>query len=469
MKISSLTAIIFLFFISGFNFEIFAQPCAGGTATETLDAANSNIVLSSSGIWAYDITGNIPAYGWPKTNIGSIHKPGVLFTGNLWMGGFDEGLNLKFSGKTFGLDEKNGFWPGPLNEDGSITANNCVNWDRLFKVNGEEIDNFRTDFEDNQQIDDPIPNSILGWPGRGNPSFSSVNGFELPDTDFGLAPFFDRNGDGSYDPLMGDYPRIKCADEAVWWVFNDVGNLNFINSDPVVMEIQMMAYVYSSNITNINNASFYDVKTIYRGDSPLDSFYMGIWMDPDLGCSLDDFVGYSIEEDLAYIYNSDDLDGLEDETCLGEDSYVEPPNLGLKLLRKPFNDFGDELDVSSFVLYGSFGSAPPLNSPTFSQPGEFFNMLSGSKFDGAPYLNPSGALTKFLFSDNPNDSEGWSMCSSGLGNSDYRFLMSMGPRRILNGETNEMTFALVVQPQACLLYTSPSPRDATLSRMPSSA
>ena len=31
------------------------------------------------------------------------------------------------------------------------------------------------------------------------------------------------------------------------------------------------------------------------------------------------------------------------------------------------------------------------------------------------------------------------------------------------------TFDLVLPPGACLLYTSPSPRDATLSRMPSSA
>ena len=33
----------------------------------------------------------------------------------------------------------------------------------------------------------------------------------------------------------------------------------------------------------------------------------------------------------------------------------------------------------------------------------------------------------------------------------------------------ELTYQLVSQAEACLLYTSPSPRDATLSRMPSSA
>ena len=35
--------------------------------------------------------------------------------------------------------------------------------------------------------------------------------------------------------------------------------------------------------------------------------------------------------------------------------------------------------------------------------------------------------------------------------------------------TNDNTILLVKQYRFCLLYTSPSPRDATLSRMPSSA
>ena len=37
------------------------------------------------------------------------------------------------------------------------------------------------------------------------------------------------------------------------------------------------------------------------------------------------------------------------------------------------------------------------------------------------------------------------------------------------GETGEVTVKLLNQDNDCLLYTSPSPRDATLSRMPSSA
>ena len=37
------------------------------------------------------------------------------------------------------------------------------------------------------------------------------------------------------------------------------------------------------------------------------------------------------------------------------------------------------------------------------------------------------------------------------------------------GASNQLTYILSFDSMACLLYTSPSPRDATLSRMPSSA
>ena len=42
-------------------------------------------------------------------------------------------------------------------------------------------------------------------------------------------------------------------------------------------------------------------------------------------------------------------------------------------------------------------------------------------------------------------------------------------RRLLTGRLLEVLEAVPDRPGACLLYTSPSPRDATLSRMPSSA
>ena len=43
------------------------------------------------------------------------------------------------------------------------------------------------------------------------------------------------------------------------------------------------------------------------------------------------------------------------------------------------------------------------------------------------------------------------------------------PRAILLGVKDESTRQLPLETEACLLYTSPSPRDGLLSRMPSSA
>ena len=42
-------------------------------------------------------------------------------------------------------------------------------------------------------------------------------------------------------------------------------------------------------------------------------------------------------------------------------------------------------------------------------------------------------------------------------------------RELLNGETAAIHYKFPVDSQHCLLYTSPSPRDGLLSRMPSSA
>ena len=72
--------------------------------------------------------------------------------------------------------------------------------------------------------------------------------------DYFLAPYYDRDGDGNYNPDNGDNPwyddilgrdDIKCGfdrrislygDETHWWVFNDKGNIHTeTNGDPIGM------------------------------------------------------------------------------------------------------------------------------------------------------------------------------------------------------------------------------------------
>ena len=57
--------------------------------------------------------------------------------------------------------------------------------------------------------------------------------------------------------------------------------------------------------------------------------------------------------------------------------------------------------------------------------------------------------------------------------SDNKYLIKIQDKdhnlEILNMDSNGMEFVLDAQFHSCLLYTSPSPRDGLLSRMPSSA
>ena len=74
---------------------------------------------------------------------------------------------------------------------------------------------------------------------------------------------------------------------------------------------------------------------------------------------------------------------------------------------------------------------------------------------------------------------GDAVCSFGLARQDFAAIMSRAPDELLSfvcGIGDRALFlprsdlsSLLALPPACLLYTSPSPRDRTRSRMPSSA
>jgi hypothetical protein len=49
-----------------------------------------------------------------------------------------------------------------------------------------------------------ISDSVKYWPGKGNP-YLAAQGYDVSGV---LAPFYDADGDGVYDPAHGDYPSI---------------------------------------------------------------------------------------------------------------------------------------------------------------------------------------------------------------------------------------------------------------------
>ncbi|MCB9272057.1 MAG: hypothetical protein H6561_21205 [Lewinellaceae bacterium] len=80
------------------------------------------------------------------------------------------------------------------------------------------------------------PYRKTSWNGRhaAIPYFAELVGFELPNTTQGLASFYDRNGNGLYDPCDGDYPVIdiigchapQYPDQMIFWIYNDAGGIH---------------------------------------------------------------------------------------------------------------------------------------------------------------------------------------------------------------------------------------------------
>lgn len=460
----------FLFFLTNIN----AQDCPITTAETDIEPNNVRARLRVGGdLWW---NGNDGGYIVPKPVQGEA-PVSAFFVGGIWLAGVDPGGGLKLAAQTYGANSSSGttdYSAGPLSEVGTTDETNCANYDRFWTTTADDIDLHVADFQDNGVIDGPVPPSIAAWPGRGNPDFESIHGFTLPDNVQGMAPFFDQNANGIYEPNQGDVPEIKGATEGTWWVFNDAGNIHTESGgEALQMEIQVLAYSYSSTVEEINNATFYDYKIINRAIEAIDSQYMSVWIDPDLGCYLDDYIGCSPEKNMGFVYNQDALDGDSScSDCNGVNTYCEDiPVVGIKILKglwspkifdennelvnAPIGAAADTLvdaGMSSFMYYSNGGMQPPP-PPGTADPNtatELYNYMSGSWRDGTRLTNSgdgynpgSTDFTNYAFPGNPASEDEWSMCSENMINGDRRIVVSSGPSRMDPGAVNTLSFAVI--------------------------
>lgn len=375
--------------------------------------------------------------------------PGTIFTAGLWLGGIDAGGNLRVAAATYRASGKTDFFPGPLTQDGQTTEGDCSNWDKHFFVKGQEVAAFLQALpvlaNDPASAQAQFP-GIIGWPGRGNPFFFNVWGFDLPQNEASLAPFYDANGDGVYNALAGDYPVVQLRnhlpfvpDEMIWCVFNDQGAGALHTSSggqgfPV--EVQQMAWAFNDSI--LNNTVFTSHKLIFRTTEPIDSCFIGVWTDFDIGCYADDYVGTAPSLHTMYAYNMDAVDGIAGSSCNGLPVFESiPPVQSLTFL----NVSMDKSIANS--------SNTPL---TFNTPVAYYNLLNGHWDDGTPltyggsgYLS-GGAPADFIFSDAPNDANGWSMCTANIAPSDRSGVASHRLGVVLPGQVEEFNLAWTVHP-----------------------
>ena len=464
----------------------FRQNCDNAVTQIDQQINNVRARLTTGGDVWWD--GNNGRYVVPKPPPG-VPEVSSIFAGGVWLGGRDPAGNLKIAAQQYGRSQGNfDYYPGPLNEGdpefpggplqdprrGTVGRDTCAQWDKFFVVSGANIDMHVTAWrraqEEGETFLDPatIPEDILGWPARGNRFFEGIHQFRLPTTVQGLAGFWDQDFDGIYEPDEGDYPIIEIRgcldeepqtspDEMIFWVYNDAGNAHRESGSATViqMEVQVQAFSYQTN-DDINSMSFQRYKLINRAIERIDSTYFAMWVDADLGCYTDDYVGCDVSRSLAYVYNADQVDGTNGDVCdQGINTYGdEVPILGVDYFRGPINEFGEEIGMSSFTYFNN-GSVAPTPAPGTQDPGtpqEYYNYLSGRWRDGNPFTfggdgyQQGGPPIPYAFVDAPNQTGGWSMCEEGLPVGDRRTIQASGPFTLQPGAVNELIIGVVWVP-----------------------
>lgn len=342
--------------------------------------------------------------------------PSSIFAAGVWVAGKNNANELKLAAATYSSQNNHDYSAGPIHNDNGQLSFQCDDYDRTWEVLGYEISQHISDFEDNGNIDFPLAN-IYAYPGQQNPHFENIHGFELPNTSAELAPFHDKNNDGIYNPDNGDFPlpegvsENKIPQQIIWGVFNDAGGLHTLSqSNPINMEVQLTAYSFYCNEDELlNNTIFTSHKLINRGNEPLDSMVFTKWVDFDLGCYEDDYLGCIPNLNTFYAYNEAPTDGGPN----GLDCIGNVPAFGSNPPVQAVTFLNQEMSSFNIGVNGSVGNPPPPTTSAYLAI-EYWNYMNGKWKDGSPITQGGNGYggtqpTSFIYPDNPNDPNGWSM------------------------------------------------------------
>lgn len=426
-----------------------AQPCGNPQAQVDLFANNIQARILNGGDLFTDFCKSqfIPNPGSPGTI-----SPGTIFAAGILLGGIDPAGNLRYAGSIYRDADRHDFSAGPLYADGTTNSFNCSDWDRFFVVRAERIEAFRDDLPMTASEAIAAYPEIMGWPGKDNPFFTDVNGFDMFNAPGPTAPFFDADADGIYNPLLGDYPVVSLRfiepfvpSEIIWCVFNDNGGANSYSLGvPLKVEIHLTAWAFDCpGDPVLDNTVFTSHRFIYRGNETLDSVYLGVWADIDLGCDLDDNFGCNPDLATMYAYNETANDM---QNCPVVKPFPgTPPAQTITFLNYPLSKY--------IVQQRSPNVFPQLGLPVVDREG-YYN-LSGTWRDGILLTqggNGYGGTTpvNHLFPDDPADVSGWSMCTANLTTHNRTCMGSTYIGTLPPGQVTEMNMAWAVHPNPSL-------------------
>jgi hypothetical protein len=336
--------------------------------------------------------------------------------GALWMSGNVNGM-LRTSSVTYGANGSD-YWPGPFYFSSSSTQqryDSSKKWAKIWKINQTDINSFRA--LSTHTISN-TPATILEWPAKGNPYSKGAGGASL-NISVDMAPFVDVDANGQYDPLAGDYPKMKGS-QMLWWVINDNGPTHTVTTaGTLMMETRISAYAYKRG-TLADNVIFYEYSVTNKLAGPYVGYRLGMMADYDIGNAFADVVGFDSSRRLGLIYNHKN------------NGSVPQPMAGLAIMELPGDAYQSLTPAGSFVYFNNAVNSP-VGDPTNSL--EINQMLRSQTRGGL--TSPTGSSYIPAVEDFSCDT------SSGLAN-DKRFVMASSDLSFDGGATMKFAFAMVL-------------------------
>lgn len=426
--------------------------CQPAVSAIDLDINNVRARLMTGGDMWWNIGLEVAAYEIPK-NSGRSSQ----FAASCWIGGYDRQGQLKVAAQTYRQDG-NDYWPGALDPaTAKVSSEDCANWDRFWKVEKSTILKF-IELSKSGSVNGTEYDVIKEWPATGNAiNTKGANGNPLNlYGSYSYAPFVDLNGNGLYEPGSGEYPDIS-GDQFIWWVVNDAGNVKQqTQTASMGIEVQTSAFAYSTQ-DFLNNSTFYKYRVINRGALTIDSTYIAVWDDCDLGFYMDDYIGCDTSRGLGIMYNGSSNDGQDGGYPVN--SYgANPPQVGVDFFQGPLRpiringrDTFQRLSMTNFTYYNNDFSN--IGNPSNGL--QIYRYMTGSIRNGdrfrydfqGPGINSTGygngPIANAVFTGDPGDKTTWSECTCNNQRGDRRFIFSSGPFQLLPGAANDIIFGCV--------------------------
>ena len=380
---------------------------------------NINTFIFNTGVFDQDLrTNNTPGFQWPAGS-GKF----AIFTAGLTIMGYVNG-QLRMAAASYTGE----YMPGKV----IYNSGNPVGYtDNTFKL-------YKVSFGDNC---------------NNNPDWANW-GLMVP---YG-APYTDINGNSQYDPCI-DIPGVKDSKQTVFVYLTDAFPSQHNTSegfgggtDPLFAEMSFTIWGYQGYA--VSDMHFMKFNIINKNTMLWDSVYVGIVSDPDVGDATDDYAGCDTVLNLAYCYNSDNMDGNGSGATYG----ANPPAAGFQLLKSPLVN-QTELKLTSLNYFTNPGSGQAVCERDPNDPTEAYNYMKGFKSDGTPWLNPEfnpPAITKFCYTGDPETNTGWTEYTGKIGNcggsttgtispstgGDRRIVMSTGSNMLSMSQNDTMEIVM---------------------------